>query len=203
MAPRSRRGTSEEVPNFFRRTPEVIHYTIGRSSLGAVMVATSAKGVVSILIGAGDSRLLKTLQQQLPDVQLEPGGPDVETLVGRVIAFIEAPGQSLDVPLDFRGTAFQQRVWEAVREIPLGRTATYSEIAERIGAPKAIRAVGNACSTNHLAVVVPCHRVLHKDGSLSGGAHWGTARQQMLIDREVAAARGRPKPARSRRSATG
>jgi AraC family transcriptional regulator of adaptative response/methylated-DNA-[protein]-cysteine methyltransferase len=95
-------------------------------------------------------------------------------------------------------------VWQAVREIPLGRTATYSDIAERIGAPKAIRAVGNACSTNQLAVVVPCHRVLHKDGSLSGGDFWGTGRQQALIDREAdAAARGRPGPARSRRASDG
>lgn len=205
MASGSRRKTAaDEVPHFFRRTKEVIRYAIGRSSLGAVAVASSAAGVVSIVIGASASRLLKSLQQQLPDARLEEGGRDSEVLVARVVAFIEAPRRSVDMSLDVRGTAFQQRVWQAVREIPLGQTATYSEIAQRIGAPKAIRAVGNACSTNHLAVVVPCHRVLHKDGSLSGGEYWGTGRQQVLLDRETqAASRRLPAPARSRRSAAG
>jgi AraC family transcriptional regulator of adaptative response/methylated-DNA-[protein]-cysteine methyltransferase len=205
MATRSRSATpSADRPNFFRRSKEPIRYAMRRSSLGVVAVAASAKGVVSILIGASESRLLKSLQQHLPDARLEPGGRDAEALAGRVVAFIEAPWRHLDVPLDIRGTAFQQRVWQAVREIPLGRTATYSDIAERIGAPKAIRAVGNACSTNQLAVVVPCHRVLHKDGSLSGGEFWGRGRQQALIDREAdAAGRGRPGPARSRRASDG
>jgi AraC family transcriptional regulator of adaptative response/methylated-DNA-[protein]-cysteine methyltransferase len=105
-----------------------------------------------------------------------------------VLAFAEDPSRGLDVPLDIRGTDFQRRVWQALRDIPVGETSSFTDIAHKIGDPKAMRAVGNACSTNNLALAIPCHRVLHRDGSLSGGFHWGDARQRILLDREAAAA---------------
>jgi len=103
-----------------------------------------------------------------------------------VVGFVEAPAQGLDLPLDLRGTAFQQRVWQALRKIPAGTTATYSEIAKRIGRPKAVRAVAQACAGNAIAVAIPCHRVVRLDGGLSG-YRWGVARKRALLDKEAAA----------------
>jgi AraC family transcriptional regulator of adaptative response/methylated-DNA-[protein]-cysteine methyltransferase len=105
--------------------------------------------------------------------------------VARVVGFIEAPGLGLDLPLDVRGTAFQRRVWQALQGIPIGQTVSYTEIAQRIGSPKAIRAVASACAANHLAVVIPCHRVVRNDRSRSGYA-WGVERKQALLMREAA-----------------
>jgi AraC family transcriptional regulator of adaptative response/methylated-DNA-[protein]-cysteine methyltransferase len=113
------------------------------------------------------------------------GDADYERLVARVVGLIEAPKIGLDLPLDVRGTAFQQRVWQALQEIPPGKTVTYTEIARAIGAPKAVRAVASACAANNLAVAIPCHRVVRNDGSQSGYA-WGVARKRALIEREGA-----------------
>jgi AraC family transcriptional regulator of adaptative response/methylated-DNA-[protein]-cysteine methyltransferase len=170
-----------------RKLNEEIHYGTGQSSLGPILVASSAKGVVSILIGEDRDQLVQDLQQRFPRARLIRNNRDDEGLVARVVDFIETPIHGLDLPLDIRGTAFQQRVWQLLREIPAGETTTYTDLARKIGAPKAIRAVGNACSTNNIAVAIPCHRVLHKDGSLSGGYHWGNDRQRALINREAAA----------------
>jgi AraC family transcriptional regulator of adaptative response/methylated-DNA-[protein]-cysteine methyltransferase len=177
---------------------EVIRFSVGQSSLGSILVAFSEKGVVSILIREDTDQLVEDLRRRFPGAQLVPGTRDDERVLRRVVEYVEEPGEDLDLPLDVRGTAFQRRVWQAVREIPAGRTSTYTDVACKIGAPNAARAVGNACSNNHLAVAIPCHRVLHKDGSPTGGTHWGCGRQRAMIDREAEAA-SRKRPTRARR----
>jgi AraC family transcriptional regulator, regulatory protein of adaptative response / methylated-DNA-[protein]-cysteine methyltransferase len=159
---------------------------VGQSSLGAILVASSTKGVVAVLIGDDPDRLARDLQDRFPKAQLLGGDAQYETLVARIVGLVEQPAVGLDLPLDVRGTAFQERVWRALRKIPPGRTATYSQIARRIGAPKSTRAVAGACAANKLALVIPCHRVVRNDGALSGYA-WGVERKQALIDREAAA----------------
>jgi AraC family transcriptional regulator, regulatory protein of adaptative response / methylated-DNA-[protein]-cysteine methyltransferase len=167
---------------------ETIRYLLGESSLGLMLVASSAKGLVAILMGEDEELLVEDLQRRFPGAKLVRGDAEEDRRrLELVLALAEDPARKLDIPLDVRGTEFQQRVWQALREIPAGRTSSFTEIADRIGAPKAMRAVGNACSTNNLALAVPCHRVLHRDGTLSGGYHWGDARQRVLLDREKAA----------------
>ena len=166
---------------------EEIRFAVGQSSLGAILVASSAKGVVSILIDDDPHKLVRDLQDRFPKALLVGGDAGYEALVARVVGLIEAPAIGLALPLDVRGTAFQQRVWRALRKISPGKTATYSEIARKIGSPRAVRAVAGACAANNLAVAIPCHRVVRNDGSLSGYA-WGVERKRSLIDREAAAA---------------
>lgn len=161
-----------------------IRFAIGQSSLGAILVATSVKGICAILLGDDPDQLARDLQDQFPNAQLIGDDDEFARLVARVVGFVEAPQQGLDLPLDVRGTAFQQRVWEALRKIPAGSTASYSEIAERIGAPKAVRAVAQACASNKIAVAIPCHRVVRNDGALSG-YRWGVERKRALLDREA------------------
>ncbi len=164
---------------------EEIRFAVGESSLGTILVASSQKGVASILLGDDPDTLVRDLQDRFPKARLIGGDRDYEALVARVIGFVEAPALGLDLPLDVRGTAFQQRVWQALRDIPVGRTVSYAEIAQRIGAPKATRAIAAACAANSLAVAIPCHRVIRKDGALSGYA-WGAERKRALLDREAA-----------------
>jgi AraC family transcriptional regulator of adaptative response/methylated-DNA-[protein]-cysteine methyltransferase len=164
---------------------EDIRFAVGQSSLGAILVASSAKGVASILIGDDPDELLRGLQDCFPKAHLIGGDTEYEALVARVVGLVEAPGLGLDLPLDVRGTAFQQRVWQALRAIPAGTTATYSDIACKIGAPKSRRAVAGACAANPIAVAIPCHRVVRNDGSLSG-YRWGVERKRALLDREAA-----------------
>jgi AraC family transcriptional regulator of adaptative response/methylated-DNA-[protein]-cysteine methyltransferase len=135
-------------------------------------------------LGDDPDELARDLQDQFPCANLIGGDAEFEELVAKVIGFVEAPGIGLDLPLDVRGTAFQQRVWQALRDIPAGDTASYAEIAHRIGAPKAVRAVGQACAANALAVAIPCHRVVRSDGGLSG-YRWGVARQRALLAQEA------------------
>jgi len=168
---------------------EQIRFAIGQSSLGAILVASSAKGVVSILIGDDPEALARDLQDRFPNARLVGGDHDYEALVAGVVGMIEAPALGLDLPLDIRGTAFQQRVWQALREIPAGQTVTYSDVAARIGAPTSVRAVASACAANAIAVAIPCHRVVRRDGSPSGYV-WGVDRKQRLQDNEVPAASG-------------
>jgi AraC family transcriptional regulator of adaptative response/methylated-DNA-[protein]-cysteine methyltransferase len=163
---------------------EEIKFAIGQSSLGAILVASSAKGVVSILIGDDPNKLAQDLQDRFPKARLVGGDPEYENLVARVVGLVEAPAIGLDLPLDVRGTAFQQRVWQALQDIPAGKTATYSDIAARIGLPKALRAVAGACAANNIAVAIPCHRVVRSDGSLSGYA-WGVERKRRLLEAEA------------------
>jgi AraC family transcriptional regulator, regulatory protein of adaptative response / methylated-DNA-[protein]-cysteine methyltransferase len=164
---------------------EEIRFAVGEASLGAILVASSKKGVVSILLGNNPDELVRELQDRFPKARLIGADRDYETLVARVVGFIEAPGLGLDLPLDVRGTAFQRRVWQALQQVPIGQTVSYTEIAQRIGSPNAIRAVAGACAANHLAVAIPCHRVVRNDGSLSGYA-WGVERKQSLLTREAA-----------------
>jgi AraC family transcriptional regulator of adaptative response/methylated-DNA-[protein]-cysteine methyltransferase len=177
------------TPTKFRTgaADEEIHFAVGQSSLGAILVATSKKGVVSILIGEDPEVLLRTLQDRFPKASLIGADRDYEHLIAQVVGLVETPGSNFHLPLDVRGTAFQQRVWQALRKIPAGRTATYSQIARRIGAPKAVRAVAGACAANNIAVAIPCHRVIRNDGALSG-YRWGVERKRALLDREARSA---------------
>jgi AraC family transcriptional regulator of adaptative response/methylated-DNA-[protein]-cysteine methyltransferase len=161
-----------------------IRFGIGQCSLGAILVAATDKGVCCILLGDDPQALVQDLQNRFSGAELLGGDAGFEQWMATVIGFVEAPGLGLDLPLDIRGTAFQQRVWQALREIPPGSTASYSEIAERIGAPKAARAVAGACAANAIAVAIPCHRVVRGDGSLSG-YRWGVERKQALLEREA------------------
>jgi AraC family transcriptional regulator, regulatory protein of adaptative response / methylated-DNA-[protein]-cysteine methyltransferase len=160
-----------------------IRFAIGECSLGAILVAQSDRGVCAILLGDDPNLLAHDLQDQFPRAHLIGADHDFEQLVAQVVGFIEAPALGLDLPLDVRGTAFQQRVWQALREIPVGSTASYAEIAARIGSPKAVRAVAKACAANTLAVAIPCHRVIRSDGSGSG-YRWGVERKRALLERE-------------------
>lgn len=160
-----------------------IRFAIGQCSLGAILVAQSDKGVVAIAIGDDPERLARDLQDRFPRANLIGGDAEFEKQVARVVGFVEAPQAGLELPLDIRGTAFQQRVWQALRDIPAGETATYSEVAARIGRPEAVRAVAGACAANTLAVAIPCHRVVRTDGSLSG-YRWGVERKRALLERE-------------------
>lgn len=165
---------------------EDIRFAVGQSSLGAILVASSDKGVAAILIGDDPQVLVQDLQDRFPKARLIGGDAGYEQLVAHVVGFVEAPQIGLDLPLDIRGTAFQQRVWQALRDIPPGTTVSYAGIARAIGAPKAIRAVAGACASNTIAIAIPCHRVVRNDGSLSGYA-FGIARKRALIEREAAA----------------
>jgi AraC family transcriptional regulator of adaptative response/methylated-DNA-[protein]-cysteine methyltransferase len=169
-------------------TNEEIRFAVGQSSLGAILVASSAKGVASILLGDDPDLLVRDLQDRFPRARLIGGDEEYEALVARVVGFVEKPGIGLDLPLDVRGTAFQQRVWQALTKIPVGQTVSYAEIARRIGAPKSVRAVAGACAANNLAVAIPCHRVVRKDGSVSGYA-WGIESKRILLERERASRR--------------
>lgn len=163
-----------------------IRFAVGECSLGSVLVAQSAKGVCAILLGDDPESLVRDLQDRFPRATLVGGDAAFEQTVARVIGFVEQPAVGLDLPLDVRGTAFQQRVWQALRAIPVGSTATYAQIAARIGAPSGVRAVARACGANPLAVAIPCHRVVKTDGSVSG-YRWGIARKRRLLEKEGAA----------------
>ncbi|MGE0114752.1 MAG: bifunctional DNA-binding transcriptional regulator/O6-methylguanine-DNA methyltransferase Ada [Steroidobacteraceae bacterium] len=161
-----------------------IRFAIGECSLGSILVAQSAQGVCAILLGDDPEALAHDLQDRFPSANLMGGDRDFEQVVAIVVGFIETPRLGLDLPLDIRGTAFQQRVWQALQKIPPGSTASYAEIAARIGAPHSVRAVANACAANTLAVAIPCHRVVRTDGGLSG-YRWGVARKRALLDLEA------------------
>lgn len=160
-----------------------IRFAVGECSLGSVLVAMSERGVCAIAMGDDPNELARDLQDRFPQAELIGGDRDFEQLIAKVVGFIEAPALGLDLPLDVRGTVFQQRVWQALREIPVGTTVTYGEIARRLGAPKAVRAVAGACAANTLAVAIPCHRVVRTDGNLSG-YRWGVKRKAELLRRE-------------------
>lgn len=161
-----------------------IAFAIAQTSLGALLVARSARGVCAISLGDDPDALLRELQDRFPRAELVGGDPGFERLVAQVVGLIAQPGIGHDLPLDVRGTAFQQRVWQALRRIPPGQTASYADIAARIGSPKAVRAVAQACAANTLAIAIPCHRVVRSDGALSG-YRWGVARKRALLEREA------------------
>ena len=161
-----------------------IRFAIGESSLGSILVAQSARGICAILLGDTPEPLIEELENTFPNAELIGNDVDFAATVARVVGFVEAPNIGLKLPLDIRGTAFQQRVWAALREIPSGATASYAEIAAHIGAPRAARAVAQACSANRLAVAIPCHRVIRRDGNVSG-YRWGIDRKRALLAREA------------------
>lgn len=163
---------------------ERIRFAVGDCSLGSILVAQSERGICAILLGDDPEALACVLQDRFPAAELIGGDAAFEQLVASVVGLVERPGLGRGLPLDIRGTAFQQRVWQALRQIPAGRTASYTEIAQRIGLPKAVRAVAGACAANLLAVAIPCHRVVRQDGSLSG-YRWGVERKRLLLEREA------------------
>ena len=161
-----------------------IRFAIAQCSLGAILVAASERGVCAISIGDDPDALARTLQDRFPRARLSGDDPAFAQQVAHIVALVEAPKIGLALPLDLRGTAFQQRVWQALRAIPPGRTLSYTELATRLGMPKSVRAVASACAANTLAVAVPCHRVVRSDGTLSG-YRWGVERKRALLDREA------------------
>lgn len=160
-----------------------IRFAIGECSLGSILVAESDRGICAISMGDDPDRLVRDLQDRFPQSNLIGGDSEFEQLVAKVVGFVEAPSIGFDLPLDIRGTAFQQRVWQALRKIPAGTTVSYTEVAKRIGVPKSVRAVAQACAANTLAVAIPCHRVIRNDGGLSG-YRWGVERKRTLLERE-------------------
>jgi AraC family transcriptional regulator, regulatory protein of adaptative response / methylated-DNA-[protein]-cysteine methyltransferase len=179
-------GTLGMTPSDYRAggTGAVIRFAFGECSLGSILVAASEKGVTAILLGDDPQALIRELEDRFANATLIGGDKDFEGIVAMVVSFVEAPQAGLDLPLDIRGTAFQHRVWQALQDIPAGTTASYTEIARRIGRPKAVRAVASAIAANNIAVAIPCHRVIRSDGSLCG-YHWGVERKRALIAREA------------------
>jgi AraC family transcriptional regulator of adaptative response/methylated-DNA-[protein]-cysteine methyltransferase len=163
-----------------------IRFAVGECSLGAILVAATEQGICAISFGDDPDALVRDLQDRFAQATLIGGDEEFERHVAEVVGFIEAPGRGLNLPLDVRGTAFQQRVWEALREIPAGSKTTYADLARRIGQPSAVRAVAQACALNKIAVAIPCHRVARVDGGLAG-YRWGVARKRALLEREAAA----------------
>jgi AraC family transcriptional regulator of adaptative response/methylated-DNA-[protein]-cysteine methyltransferase len=174
------------TPTNFRAGGKDMHlrFAIGQCSLGAILVAATGKGIAAILLGDDPETLLHDLETRFPNAELIGGDRKFEKVLAKAIALIEAPGARFDLPLDVRGTAFQHRVWQALREIPAGKTVSYTELAKRIGMPKAVRAVAAACAANRLAVAIPCHRVVRSDQGLSG-YRWGVERKRALLAREA------------------
>ncbi|OZI21313.1 AraC family transcriptional regulator [Bordetella genomosp. 9] len=182
----------ESVPAILGMTPTEfrrggaglsIRFAVAQCSLGALLVAATGKGICQISLGDDPQALVQALQDRYAQAELEGGDDEFKRWVAQVVGFVENPKIGLALPLDVRGTAFQQRVWQALREIPLGSTATYAEIARRIGAPAAVRAVARACASNDIALAIPCHRVVRTDGG-AGGYRWGVTRKLELLARE-------------------
>jgi len=161
-----------------------IRFAVGECSLGSILVAQSERGICAILLGDDPGMLARDLQDRFPEAELIGGDEAFEQLVAEVVGFVEAPEMGLDLPLDVRGTAFQQRVWQALRKIPAGGRVSYAAIAEALGSPRSVRAVAQACGANVLAVAIPCHRVVRSDGALSG-YRWGVERKRALLEREA------------------
>lgn len=176
MTPTARRNRGEGT---------VIRFAVGESSLGAVLVAATERGICAIRFGDAPGSLVQDFQEDFSRARLIGGDEEFERLIAVVVGLVEAPGKGADLPLDVRGTAFQEQVWRALQRIPAGSTATYGEIAATIGRPGAARAVARACASNNLAVAIPCHRVVRSDGAVSG-YRWGVERKRVLLEREGA-----------------
>lgn len=176
------------TPSAYRAggTDTEIQFALGECSLGSILVAKSKKGICAILLGDDPEILVHDLQDRFSRAKLIGGDSRFEKIVAKVVGFVESPAIGLDLPLDVRGTAFQHRVWQALRAIPAGSTASYTEVAKSIGAPKSVRAVAQACAANALAVAIPCHRVVRTDGGLSG-YRWGVERKRRLLTKEAPA----------------
>ncbi len=162
----------------------IIRFAVGQTSLGAILVAATDKGICAIALGDEPEPLVRTLQDRFPNATLVGGDKSFEATVAKAVGLVETPRMGADLPLDVRGTAFQERVWQALRAIPAGTTASYAEIARRAGSPGSVRAVAQACAANPVAVAIPCHRVVRTDGALSG-YRWGIERKRELLRREA------------------
>lgn len=173
------------TPSAYRAGGEhhAVRFAVGQSSLGAVLVAATARGVVAISLGDEPEALVHELERRFPQATLVGDDPEFARWVSEVVGLVESPARGVELPLDIRGTAFQQRVWAALTRIPSGQTTTYAALAESLGAPRAVRAVAQACARNTLAVAIPCHRVVRTDGALAG-YRWGIARKHALLERE-------------------
>lgn len=174
------------TPTALRRggAGETLRFAVGTTTLGEILVAASDRGIVAIELGDDADGLVRRLQDRFPNANLVGADPSFEGWVSRVVAAVERPDAMEDLPLDIRGTAFQREVWAALSRIPLGSTASYADIARRLGRPKAVRAVAQACAANRIALAIPCHRVVRTDGGLSG-YRWGVARKSALLEREA------------------
>jgi AraC family transcriptional regulator of adaptative response/methylated-DNA-[protein]-cysteine methyltransferase len=161
-----------------------IRFGIADSTLGPIAVARTDQGICAILLADHRRDLLRELRQTFADTELVEDVAGLAPALTRVAHFVESPVATLDLPLDVRGTEFQQRVWRELRKIPVGSTASYADVARGIDAPKSVRAVAQACGANTLALAIPCHRVVRSDGALSG-YRWGAARKRALLDREA------------------
>lgn len=179
--------TSLGMPSNAIRTgiaSDVIAHTLCPCALGTLLVATSNKGICAVYIGDNGGDLRAALKAQFPRARLEEAAPKLTEIIEAVASLIESPDRTVKLPLDIRGTAFQRQVWEALQHIPAGSTISYAQLAAKIGAPKAARAVAGACAANQIAVAIPCHRVVRGDGSISG-YRWGVERKQALLDAEA------------------
>ena len=184
MSPSSYKAGGEKIK---------IRFAVGESTLGSILVAQSERGICAILLGDDPQQLIYQLEDRFPRASLMSGDSSFERFISEVIGFVEAPAVGLNLPLDIRGTAFQQRVWQALRDIPAGSTSSYTDVAKALGLPKSARAVAQACAANALAVAIPCHRVVRRDGQLSG-YRWGIERKRLLLERELPAAPGKAIP---------
>lgn len=162
---------------------EELQYTIADSVLGRVLVARTERGLRAVLLDDHDDALTQELARRFPDVSLRRDDEGVRALAEDVIALADGRSSCIDEPLDMRGTPFQRQVWQALLRIPAGTTASYTDVAQRIGRPRSVRAVAQACGANPLAVVVPCHRVVGRDGAMTG-YRWGVARKKRLLEHE-------------------
>lgn len=170
--------------NLRTQSAMAISFALDKCSLGNILIAQSEQGICALLLGDEPQMLIDDLQQRFPKSTLVAGDVDLKKNLLQIIKLVEKPQGNISLPLDIRGTLFQQRVWQALQQIPAGETRSYSEIAEAIGSPKAIRAVAGACAANAIAVIIPCHRVVRSDGNLSG-YRWGTERKKILLQREA------------------
>jgi AraC family transcriptional regulator of adaptative response/methylated-DNA-[protein]-cysteine methyltransferase len=184
-APSRKTGHSGKPRAFAKaRAGEALRVATGECSLGAIVVAATGQGICAILLGDSAGPLMEGLKARFPKAGIAPGDADFQHLAVRVIAFVESPTRTCDLTLDVRGTPFQRKVWEVLRQIPPGKTMTYAQVAAEVGRPKAVRAVAQACASNALAVAIPCHRVVRTGGALSG-YRWGVERKAKLLEREA------------------
>lgn len=174
-------------PSTYRRggEGEKIRFAVAQCWLGALLVAATGQGICALTLGSDPETLVRQLQDRFPQADLAPGDAAFEQTLAQVLAALDDPQQGASLPLDVRGTAFQQRVWQALRAVPPGVTLTYAELAARIGQPDAVRAVANACARNEIALLIPCHRIVRLDGAPSG-YRWGVERKAALLAREAA-----------------
>ncbi len=182
LSTRSRR--TSRTPAAHRESADVINVAFARSPIGLVLVARSAAGLAAVLVGDDRDALRRELARRFPLGRLAGSDAALDALAVKVAALVDNPAKTLEVPLDMRGTPFQREVWRALRTIPPGSTTTYGELAARLGRPESARAVGAACGANPLAIIVPCHRVVARDGSLTG-YRWGVERKQALLQHEA------------------